>query len=101
MRLDSNDYSVHQAMIGRRVEVHADLARVWVTCEGAVVADHHRVWARHQTLTEFEHSVAAKLLREGRGNLLRLVHDAATGEEVEIWPLSSYDIALGLDGDVS
>ena len=52
VRLDSNDYSVHPAMIGRRVEVHADLARVWVTCEGAVVADHHRVWARHQTLTD-------------------------------------------------
>ncbi len=101
VRLDSNDYSVHPAMIGRRVEVHADLARVWVTCEGAVVADHHRVWARHQTLTEFEHSVAAKLLRQGRGNLLRPVPDAATGEEVEIRPLSSYDIALGLDGDVS
>ena len=101
VRLDSNDYSVHPAMIGRRVEVHADLARVWVTCEGAVVADHHRVWARHQTLTDFEHSVAAKLLRQGRGNLLRPVPDAATGEEVEIRPLSSYDIALGLDGDVS
>ena len=101
VRLDSNDYSVHPAMIGRRVEVHADLARVWVTCEGAVVADHHRVWAKHQTLTDFEHSVAAKLLRQGRGNLLRPVPDAATGEEVEIRPLSSYDIALGLDGDVS
>ena len=45
--------------------------------------------------------MAAKLLRQGRGNLLRPVPDAATGEEVEIRPLSSYDIALGLDGDVS
>lgn len=101
VRLDSNDYSVHPAMIGRRVEVHADLNRVWVTCEGAVVADHDRVWARHQTLTCFEHSVAAKLLRQGRGDLLRPVPDALTGEEVEIRPLSAYDVALGLDGDVS
>jgi transposase len=101
VRLDSNDYSVHPATVGRRVEVHADLRRVWVTCEGAVVADHDRVWARHQTLTSFEHSVAAKLLRQGRGDLLRPVPDAATGEEVEIRPLSSYDVALGLDGDVS
>jgi len=101
VRLDSNDYSVHPAMVGRRVEVHADLHRVWVTCEGAIVADHDRVWAKHQTITCFDHSVAAKLLRHGRGDLLRPVPDAVTGEEVEIRALSSYDIALGLDGDVS
>ena len=70
VRLDSNDYSVHPAVIGRRVEVHADLDRVWVTCEGAIVADHARVWAQHQTITDFEHTVAAKLLRHGRGDLL-------------------------------
>lgn len=101
VRIDGNDYSVHPAMVGRRVEVHADLGRVWVTCEGVVVADHARVWAKHQTITDFEHSVAAKLLRQGRGDLLRPVPDVVTGEEVEIRPLSSYDIALGLDGDVS
>jgi len=101
VRLDSNDYSVHPAVVGRRVEVHADLDRVWVTCEGAIVADHDRVWARHQTITDFEHSVAARLLRQGRGDLLRPVPDAVTGEVVEIRPLSSYDVALGLDGDVS
>jgi transposase len=27
VRLDSNDYSVHPAVVGRRIEVHADLAR--------------------------------------------------------------------------
>ena len=66
VRLDSNDYSVHPAVVGRRIEVHADLDRVWVTCEGAIVADHARVWAQHQTITDFEHAVAAKLLRHGR-----------------------------------
>ena len=35
VRLDSNDYSVHPAVIGRRIEVTADLARVRVLCEGA------------------------------------------------------------------
>ena len=34
MRLDSNDYSVHPAVIGRRIEVTADLARVRVSCDG-------------------------------------------------------------------
>ena len=83
-------------MVGRRIEVHADLDRVWVSCEGAVVADHARVWARHQTITEFEHTVAAKHLRHGRADLLRPVADAATGEEVEIRSLGCYDLALGL-----
>ena len=96
IRLDSNDYSVHPAVVGRRIEVHADLDRVWVTCEGAIVADHPRVWAQHQTITEFEHTVAAKLLRQGRGDLLRPVADAVTGEEVEIRSLGIYDQVLGL-----
>jgi transposase len=34
VRLDSNDYSVHPAVVGRRVEVAADLERVWVACDG-------------------------------------------------------------------
>lgn len=101
VRLDSNDYSVHPAVVGRRIEVHADLDRVWVTCEGAIVADHSRVWAQHQTITDFEHSVAAKLLRQGRGDLLRPVADAATGEEVEIRSLGVYDQALGLIDEVA
>jgi transposase len=96
VRVDSNDYSVHPAVIGRRIEVHADLDRVWVTCEGAVVADHARVWARHQTITEFEHTVAATQRRHGRADLLRPVADTATGEEVEIRSLGCYDLALGL-----
>ena len=99
VRLDSNDYSVHPAVVGRRIEVHADLDRVWVTCEGAdrhIVADHPRVWAQHQTITDFEHAVAAKLLRHGRADLLRPVADAVTGEEVEIRSLGIYDQALGL-----
>ena len=49
VRLDSNDYSVHPAVIGRRIEVTADLARVRVLCDGQVVADHERAWAWHQT----------------------------------------------------
>lgn len=99
VRVDSNDYSVHPAVVGRRVEVHADLNRVWVTCEGAIVADHTRIWAQHQTITDFEHTVAAKALRRGRADLLRPVANAVTGEEIEVRSLGVYDTALGL-GDV-
>ena len=40
VRLDSNDYSVHPAVIGRRIEVTADLLRVRAWCDGRLVADH-------------------------------------------------------------
>ena len=39
VRLDGNDYSVDPAVIGRRIEVTADLARVRVTCDGRVDVD--------------------------------------------------------------
>jgi len=42
MRLDSNDYSVHPAVVGRRIEITAGLDRVKVLCDGKVVADHQR-----------------------------------------------------------
>jgi hypothetical protein len=34
VRLDGNDYSVHPAAVGRRVQVAADLERVTVHCDG-------------------------------------------------------------------
>jgi len=70
VRLDSNDYSVHPSVIGRRIEVVADLDRVRVFCDGRVVADHDRVWARHQSLTLPEHASAAQRLRRERIGLV-------------------------------
>lgn len=67
-----------------------------MTCEGAIVADHIRAWAQHQTITDFDHAVAAKQLRHGRGDLLRPVADAVTGEEVEVRSLGFSDHAFGL-----
>jgi transposase len=93
IRLDSNDYSVHPSAIGRRIEIYADLQRVWVTCEGTTVADHPRVWAKHQTISDFEHLVAAKLLRRGR---LDVVRPPTAELEVETRDLASYDTALGI-----
>ena len=97
IRLDSNDCSVHPAVIGRRMEVVADLARAKVFCDGRTVADHERVWARHQTISDPEHVAAAKLLRRDRFGLVR----PATEPEVEIRCLAGYDSALGLDGGVA
>jgi transposase len=98
VRLDGNDYSVHPTVIGRRVEVVADLHRVRVLCDGRVMADHDRIWAKHQTISAEEHVTAAKALRAARIGRLR----PAPPTEVEIRPLSDYDAALGLtDGGVA
>lgn len=96
VRLDGNDYSVHPAVIGRRVEVRADLARVRVACDGQLVADHCRVWARHQTLTDPEHAAAAKELRAAHLGRLR----PAPNPQVETRHLGDYDTALGTGLDL-
>ena len=92
IRLDSNDYSVHPAVIGRRVEVVADLSRVRVLSGGKPVADHARVWAWHQTISDPDHVEAAKALRRKRISVVRPVAEP----EVEVRCLADYDAALGL-----
>jgi transposase len=92
IRLDSNDYSVHPAVIGRRIEIIADLDRVRALCEGRLVADHERIWAWHQTISTAEHVSAATAPRRDRIALLR----PAPEPEVQIRALSDYDTALGL-----
>lgn len=49
-------------MIGRFVEVTADLARVEVRHEGRLVAAHERVWARGMTIIDPAHVATAKIL---------------------------------------
>jgi transposase len=95
IRLDSNDYSVHPAVIGRRVEIIADLSRVRVVCDGRTVADHDRAWAWHQTISNPEHVAAAKVLRRKRIGVVR----PAPEPEVEQRCLADYDTALGLTGE--
>ena len=95
VRLDGNDYSVGPAVIGRRVEITAGLDRVRVTCDGKVVADHERCWARHQTVSDPAHVAAAKALRAAR----RLAAvPAPRGDEVEQRDLAVYDAAFGGQG---
>jgi hypothetical protein len=96
VRLDTNDYSVDPAMIGRLVDVHADLERVKVRVESRIVANHRRVWARHTTVTDPAHvEIAAGLRRQFQHpNRPSRSEDLARD-------LADYDRAFGLTGEVS
>ncbi len=96
VRLDSSDYSVDPAVIGRLVDVTADLDRVRVRAGGRVVADHARVWARGSTITDPAHVETARRLRE-QFQQPRQVHpvDDLTRD------LADYDRAFGLTGEVA
>jgi hypothetical protein len=97
VRIDSNDYSVDPAVIGRMVDIHADLDRVRVRCGGRLVADHARVWSRGGTVTDPAHVAVAKVLRQQFQT-----PRAGNPDEGLVRDLADYDRAFGLgDGQVS
>jgi len=93
VRVDSSDYSVDPAVIGRFVDVHADLQRVTVLRhDGRVVAAHDRVWARGMTITDPAHVAAAKTLRQQ----FQRPRAAADPQDGLVRSLTDYDRAFGL-----
>ena len=82
--------------MAERAKEEADLHRVRAWCQGNLVADHARNWAKHQTISAKEHVSAARALREARIGLLR---PTPAAEPVEIRSLRDYDTALGLADD--
>jgi transposase len=97
VRLDANDYSVHPGVVGRRVDVAADASHVRVTCDGKPVGDHPRCWARHQSITDSAHRVAADQLRVAH----RLASVSPLAAGVESRDLSDYDRMFGLAEEVA
>ena len=98
MRVDANDYSVDPAVIGRRVEVVADLDHGHGHLRRrVVVAAHARCWARHQTITDPAHRAAAQ--RAGpprsRGQGPPTSRPADRPVEVEQRDLAVYDACSG------
>lgn len=93
VRVDANDYSVHPAVVGRRVDITADAQRVRVSCEGRLVADHDRCWASGQSITDPSHRAAATQLRQAR----RLAAVPAVATDVEQRALTDYDHLFDLD----
>lgn len=94
VRIAGNDYSVHPSVVGRRVEVVADLDRVQVFYRGRQVADHRRCWAAHQTITDPTHRQAATAMRTADRAGQRPADQ--TGQ-VQQRPLGDYDRILGID----
>ena len=93
VRLDSNDYSVHPER-GRPPNLGAcrpGPGPVW--CDGGLVVDHERIWARHQTITDPAHVKVAQMLRQQRFALVQ----PGAGADVEQRRLADYDTALGVD----
>jgi hypothetical protein len=96
VRLDTNDYSVDPHLIGRIVDVAADLHKVKVRLDGRVVTEHDRVWARGSTITDPEHLQRSALLRKQfqRPRAIAATDDLARD-------LADYDRAFGLtEGEV-
>jgi hypothetical protein len=102
VRLDTNDYSVDPAVIGRMVDVAADLERVRVRAEGRIVAEHPRVWARGSTVTDPAHVQTAAWLRkqfqQPRAAAAHAAVVAAAGDDLAR-DLSDYDRAFGLTAE--
>ena len=92
VRIASSDYSVDPAVIGRFVDVTADLTKVEVRHEGRLVAAHEWVWARGQTIADPTHVATAKVLREQ----FQRPRPAADPHDELARDLADYDRAFGL-----
>jgi len=100
VRVDTCDYSIHPRAIGRKVAVVVTTEQIIAYCDGHVVAEHPRCWARHQSITDPEHAAAAAAMR---GEVHRQAAQAASsrrplaatgtgpGIEVEQRELGTYD----------
>jgi transposase len=85
LRVDSNDYSLDPALVGRRVEVCVDQRQVTAVAldTGELACRHQRSYAKHRTITALEHARALKGARR------------ATAEPVvEVRPLARYDALI-------
>ena len=84
VRVDTNDYSLDPALVGRRVEMRVDQQHViaGVLDTGEVACRHARVFAKHRTITTLEH---ARALKAGRRSEQAVV---------EVRPLARYDALI-------
>jgi len=82
LRVDTNDYSLDPALVGRRVEARVSQSEVLAVAldTGEIACRHQRSFAKHRTITALEH---ARALRSGR--------DDSAESSVDVRPLAVYD----------
>jgi hypothetical protein len=86
LRFDSCDYSLHPALVGRRVEARVTDREVLAVAldSGELACRHRRSFAKHRTITALEH---ARTLRAQRGR-------PEAEPAVEVRPLERYDALI-------
>ncbi len=94
VRVDTNDYSVDPRVIGRLVDVSADLERVRVRVAGRLVADHARRWVHATVVSDPAHVEMAAVLRRAFQAPTR----PPSGDDLTR-DLADYDRAFGLVGE--
>ncbi|MGH3343909.1 MAG: IS21 family transposase [Carbonactinosporaceae bacterium] len=106
LRVLGNDYSIDPTMIGRMIDIDADLDTVTARCDGALAASHRRSWAARQTITDPAHVATAARLRTnyrtittGRGAAEVDERDQSVDEGALIPNLADYDTRFGIDLD--
>jgi transposase len=101
VRVDTVDYSVDPRSIGRFVEVTATADTVTVSCDGHIVAQHGRSWAKHGVITDAGHVATAKLMRrslaEDRRRRAAATRHHGDGHPVTLRALPDYDELFGVD----
>lgn len=101
VRVDTVDYSVDPRSIGRFVEVTASADTVTVSCDGHVVAQHGRSWAKHGVITDEGHVATAKLMRrslaDDRQRRAAATRHHGDGHPVTLRALPDYDELFGVD----
>ena len=93
VRIDTCDYSVDPAVIGRMVDVRADLEQVTVACDGRLVACHDRSWVAHQTV--HPPGAQGRGRRDARLKAAREARRAGGRCRGQRRDLSRYDVLLG------
>jgi transposase len=83
VRIDTNDYSLDPALVGRRVEVRVSQRQITAVAldSGELACQHERSFAKHRTITALEHARAL------RADLPRPEHRL----EVQVRSLADYD----------
>ena len=96
LRVLGNDYSIDPTVIGRLIDIYADLDMVTARCDGLLVASHPRCWARRQTVTDPVHVQAAARLRADYQHV-----KTAAPEATLVRDLTDYDTRFGVDFDTT